>query len=89
MSKSGSDQKYGKDLQKSMPEDNSLKLSKEEIKYTQQVIGSILYYTRTVDMMTLVALGKIAVQQATATKITLKKVKQLLDYLATSPDAKL
>jgi len=35
----------------------------------------------------LAALGSIATQQATPTENTLKKIKQLLDYAATHPDA--
>ena len=35
----------------------------------------------------LAALGPIAVQQAATTEATMKKVKQLLDYAYTHPDA--
>ena len=50
-------------------------------------MGTILYYARAVDMTVLAALSSIASQQAKATEDTEEKVKHLLDYLATHPDA--
>ena len=55
----------------------------------QQVVGSILYYARAVDIMVLMALSTIASKQSAATKTTVNNVKQLLDYLAWNPDATL
>ena len=51
------------------------------------MVGTLLYYARAVDCTMLAALGSIATQQANPTENTMKKVKQLLDYAATNPDA--
>ena len=61
--------------------------SKEEKTYIQEVTGTLLYYARCVDASMLAALGSLATQQANPTQNTMKKVKQLLDYVATHPDA--
>ena len=53
----------------------------------QKVVGSILYYAQAVDMMVLTALSTIASEQAKATKRTIANMEQLLDYMATHPDA--
>jgi hypothetical protein len=62
-------------------------LSKEEKTYVQEVIGTFLYYARCVDALILPALGTLATQQASPIKTTMKKIKQLLDFAATHPDA--
>ena len=67
--------------------DVSEPISKEEKTYIQEVISTLLYYARCVDASTLAALGSLATQQANPTQNTMKKVKQLLDYAATHPDA--
>ena len=56
-------------------------------KIVQEVCGTLLYYARVVDCMMLAALGSIATQQASPTSNTMRKIKQLLDYAATHPDA--
>ena len=53
------------------------------------MVGSLLYYTRAVGMTNLHALSEIASQQAKPTKRTMARVKQLLDYMHTHPDAKI
>jgi hypothetical protein len=58
----------------------------EDIKQVQCVIRSILYYARAVNLTSLMALSTIASKQAKSTKLTMKKCRQLLDYLATHPD---
>ena len=55
--------------------------------YIQQVVGTILYYARAVDLTVLMALSTIASEQAKATKKTIKNVGQMLDYLAWFADA--
>jgi hypothetical protein len=79
--------RYGNDAQRPLPEDTSSPLSKDDIKHVQRVIGSILYYARAVDLTVLMALSTIASEQAKGTESTMEKTKQLLDYLATHPDA--
>ena len=54
----------------------------------QQVIGTCLYYPRAVDCTILPAISSIASTPANATEETEQRVKQLLDYLATLPNAK-
>ena len=62
-------------------------LSQDGKKYVQEVVGTLLYYSRAVDCTMLAALGSIATQQANPTERTKAKIKQLLDYAATHPDA--
>jgi hypothetical protein len=58
-------------------------LSKDKKKYIQQVIGTLLYYSRAVDATTLVALSSLASAQSTPTKVTMQQIRHLLDYIAT------
>ena len=55
--------------------------------YIQQVLVSFLYYARAIDMKILLSLNDIATQQAKPTESTMKRVHQLLDYMATHPKA--
>ena len=52
-------------------------------------MGSILYYAQAVDLTALTALTTLGIIQAKATTHTLKSTEQLLDYLATNPNATL
>jgi hypothetical protein len=79
---SPSPKQYGAKAQSPLPVDISPKLSPEEIKEIQRVIGSILYYARAVDITVLMALSSIAIEQANGTTSTMAKAKQLLDYLS-------
>jgi hypothetical protein len=81
--------RYGKDNQKINPVDDSPLLDAEGKKYIQQVVGSFLYYARTVDPTILMALSEIATQQNKPTENTKKRVDNLLDYMATHPMAKI
>jgi hypothetical protein len=53
----------------------------------QKVTGSVLYYARAVDPTALMPLNDIATEQTKATEKTQAATNQLLDYLATYPDA--
>jgi hypothetical protein len=53
----------------------------------QKVKGSVLYYARAVDPTVLMPLNDIATEQANVTEKTQAATNQLLDYLATHPDA--
>jgi hypothetical protein len=77
---------YGAKTQYAKEEDVSPPLLKEETKYVQAVIGTLLYYARVVDTTILTALSLIATEQANLTQETMKRVKQLLDYFATQED---
>ncbi len=78
---------YGPKAQTPLPVNILPKLSPEEIKEIQRVIGSIQYYARAVDITVLMALSSIAIEQSKGTTNTMTKTKQLLDYLATYPNA--
>ena len=79
--------KYGAEAQSPLPQDNSCKLTKKEIKQVQKIVGSILYYVRAADMTVLMASSLIASEQTKRTKHTLDKAYQVLDYLASHPNA--
>jgi hypothetical protein len=68
--------------------DSSPQLDAKGIKRVQQIVGSILYYARAVDMTILMALSAIAVEQTKARTKMLGKCMQLLDYLASNSKAK-
>jgi hypothetical protein len=53
----------------------------------QKVTGSVLYYARALDPTVLMPLNDIATEQTKATEKTQAATNQLLDYLATHPDA--
>jgi hypothetical protein len=53
----------------------------------QKVTGSVLFYTRAVDPTVLMPLNDIATEQTKATEKTHAATNQMLDYLATHPDA--
>ena len=59
-----------------------------EVKRIQKIVGTLLYYARAVDATILVALGKIAAQQASETQATSRYVTHLLDYCHTHPYTK-
>ena len=80
---------YGAAAQDTIPPDDTAKLDDDKIKLIQQVIGVCLYYGRAVDDTILPALSAIASEQSEATKNTMAKTMQLLDYLATHPEAKI
>ena len=52
-------------------------------------MGSFLYDACAIDMTILLALSDIASEQANPTEKTMKRVRQLLDYMATHPEAKI
>lgn len=77
---------YGKNVQ-TVPEDTSPKLSPPEIKRVQNIVGTLLYYARAVDCTLAAALSTISSKQAHGTEATRKACHQLLDYVATHPNA--
>ncbi len=78
---------YGSEAQRPIEPDTSPPLSEEEKKQVQRLVGSILYYAGAVDLTVLMALSTIASEQSKCTQQTMHRCKQLLDYLATHPDA--
>ena len=79
--------KYSKAAQDSIAEDASRAASDKEILKVQQVVGSILYYARVVDLTALMSLSTIASEQAKATGHTIEIMEQLMDYMASNLDA--
>ena len=55
--------------------------------FIQRVNGKFLYLGRAVDLTILTALSALAAQQASPTEETMRRAKQLLDYLVTQEDA--
>ncbi len=76
------------EAQAPLPADTTPKLDAKGIKRVQQIVGSILYYARAVNMTVLMALSSIAVEQTKAMERTMERCTQLLDYLAGHADAK-
>eukprot|EP00957_Ditylum_brightwellii_P175804 13386732-Ditylum_brightwellii.AAC.1 len=56
-------------------------------KRVQDIVGTLLYYAHAVDPTLAAALSTIASQQANTTKKTEEAFHQLLDYVATHPNA--
>jgi hypothetical protein len=78
---------FGTTAQIPVDHDLSPTLPPDRIKRIQQIVGTIMYYARAVDITTLVALSSIAAEQAQATEQTEQHVHTLLDYLATHNNA--
>ena len=78
---------YGADTHKPTLADESPKLPPEKHRFVQQVVGSFLYYGRTLDPLILHALSVLASEQANAMENTLKRVHQFLDYMTWHPNA--
>ncbi len=78
---------FGATIQYAKAEDTTQPLSKDDKKYIQQVIGTLLYYGRAVDATILVALSSLASAQSSPTDDTMQRTRHLLDYVATHPDA--
>jgi hypothetical protein len=60
--------KFGIDAQSPLPTDETCKLTDPEIKQVQKIVGSILYYTRAVDLTELMALSTIVSKQTKGTE---------------------
>ena len=67
--------------------DTSPEVGPAEAKYVQKVNGKWLWYGRAVDGTLLTALSALAAQQSKPTETTMKRVKQLLDFIATQEPA--
>ena len=78
---------YGIKVQLPEPVDHSAHLPPAAVKCIQQIIGTLLYYTRAVNSTMLVVLSAIALEQSKATEQTNAAADHLLDYCATNPDA--
>jgi hypothetical protein len=79
----------GQDNQATVSINTSLKVDKANKKCNQQIVGSFLYYARTVHPTIIMALFAIASQWAAPTQDTHNLVNQFLKYIATHPNAKI
>jgi hypothetical protein len=77
---------YGQKVQYA-PTDTSSLLNKKGTTRVQGVSGTFLFYGRAIDYTILPALNQISNNQARPTEITSKAFDNLIDYLATHPDA--
>ena len=76
---------YGAKVQR-VATDDSPPLDKKQIKHIQDVVGTLLYFGRVVDLTLAAALIAIAARQANGTQAVVALVRQLLDYIATHPN---
>jgi hypothetical protein len=67
--------------------DETPPLTAQQCLTIQKVTGSVLYYARAVDPTVLMPLNAIATEKTKATEKTQAATNQMLDYLATHPDA--
>ena len=81
--------KYSKkgDRQYMQQPDESPHLNATDTKWVQSAVGSLLYYGRALDNTILPALNQIGTEQALPTTNTKRKIRRLLDYVATYPKA--
>jgi hypothetical protein len=77
---------YGAKTQYAAQDETPPRVAKQCINI-QKVTGSVLYYARAVDPNVLMPLNDIATEQTKATEKTQAATSQLLDYLATHPEA--
>jgi hypothetical protein len=68
-------------------QDETFPLMAKKCLNIQKVTGSVLYYVRAVDPTIIMPINDIAIEQTKATEKTQAATNQLLDYLATHPDA--
>ena len=80
---------YGQKTQLTRDPDTSPLLGKKDTTFIQSGVGSHLYYGRAIEHPMLVALNEIGHSQSKPTENTMKTLRQLLDYAATRPDAKI
>jgi hypothetical protein len=67
--------------------DETPPLTAQQCLTIKRVTGSVVYYARAVDPTVLMTLNDIAMEQTKATEKTHAATNQMLDYLATHPDA--
>lgn len=72
-----------------MVKDTSLPLSPKQIKRVMDVVSTLLYYVWAVGPMLATALSTIPSAQAKETEATKAACNQILDYVATHPNATL
>ena len=79
--------KYGAKVQFTAPPDTSPRLSPKETTTIQEVIGTLLYYARAVDLTLHVAIVTLGSVQTKPTTNTALDIDRLLRYVASHSDA--
>ncbi len=77
---------YGAHIQR-VNVNTSAPLSPDAIKCVQDIVGTLLYYGGAVDSTLLATLSSIAARQTNDTTAVVEACQQLLDYIATHPNA--
>jgi hypothetical protein len=77
---------YGSQVQR-VDINTSCPLSPDAIKHVQDIVGILLYYGRAVNPTLLTPLSSIGAHQANSTTTVDESRQQLLDYIATHPNA--
>ncbi len=70
-----------------MEVDTTQPLPPPKIKWVQDIVRTLLYYVQAVDPTLLAALSAIAARQAKGTRTVVDACHQLIDYVATHPNA--
>jgi hypothetical protein len=80
---------YGVKIQLTDSIDTTPSLTCRQTKHFQQVVGTFLFYARTVDSTMLLLLNALAAAQKNGTQATVQALVHFLNYCATHPDATL
>ena len=80
---------YGAQVQYAQDDDSPTLLHAKTINLVEQIVGTLLYYSISVDPTMLTALGSIAAQQSKVTEKTYSDTLWLLNDAVTHPNAKI
>jgi hypothetical protein len=80
---------YGDKTQFVNDETSSPALSDKDVNKFQQLMGTLLYYARSVDQTLIMPINVLASEQSKATEVTANKVMKLLNYCNTHPETKI
>ncbi len=76
---------YGTRTQFATPDDDSPPMDAADTLRLQEVVGTLLYYARAIDLSMHDALGSLAAAQSESTQETMKALTHLLNYAASHP----
>jgi len=80
---------YGAKVQLPGPVDHTSKMTQDQTKLCQQVVGKFLFYARAVDATMLHTLNSLSAAQTKGTQRTVAALVHLLNYCATHPNVKI
>jgi hypothetical protein len=78
---------YGTKVQQPVPSDVTAPLTDAQIKHVQEIVGAFIWYGQACDPTLTASLSAISSRQTKGTDAVLAACHQLLDYLATHPNA--